>query len=233
MSPATQRPTLFVLLGAAGDLARRLVVPALFALHRSRMLPPEFRLVGLDRAPLDAQALAEQLREGCVRFGRSATPSNGAWEAFTRGLAYQYLDLSDPDAYRSLPAFLEESAQGLPATVQQVFYLATPAFLFAPATAGLGSAGLVKDRALSRLVVEKPIGSDLASFHEIDGVLRSWLDESQIFRMDHYLVDAWTRYPAVDFPNYPPGSWGPESAEDLISRDGCSWLAPSLPEPQP
>jgi len=68
-----------------------------------------------------------------------------------------------------------------------VFYLTTLAFLCAPATTGLGSAGLVRDRALSRLVVEKPIGSDLASFHEIDGVLRSWLDESQIFRMDHYL----------------------------------------------
>ena len=63
MSPASERPTLFVLLGAAGDLARRLVVPALFALHRARMLPRDFRLVGLDRAPLDAQALAAQSRE--------------------------------------------------------------------------------------------------------------------------------------------------------------------------
>ena len=87
MSPASERPTLFVLLGAAGDLARRLVVPALFALHRSRMLPPDFRLVGLDRAPLDAQALAGHLREGGVRFGSSAAPFDGAWEAFTRGLA--------------------------------------------------------------------------------------------------------------------------------------------------
>jgi len=187
MNPASERPTLFVLLGAAGDLARRLVVPALFALHRAQMLPPDFRLVGLDRAPLDAQTLAAHLNEGCARFGRSAAPSDGEWTAFTRGLVYQRLDLGDPDAYQPLPKVLEGSAQGLPGPPQRIFYLATPPFLFAPGAAGLGSAGLVKDAALSRLVVEKPIGSDLDSFRRIDGVLKSWLDESQIYRMDHYL----------------------------------------------
>jgi glucose-6-phosphate 1-dehydrogenase len=187
MTPATDHPTLFILLGAAGDLARRLVVPALFELHRARMLPPAFRLVGLDRSDLEAPALAERLREGCARFRRTGAPTDAEWEQFAQDLTYHRMDLVEPDAYRALPALLDEVTQPLPGPVQRIFYLATPSFLFAPAAIGLGSAGLVEDRDLSRLVVEKPIGSDLDGFHRIDGVLKSWLDESQLYRIDHYL----------------------------------------------
>jgi glucose-6-phosphate 1-dehydrogenase len=187
MTPATDRPTLFVLLGAAGDLARRLVVPALFELYRSGALPHRFLLLGLDRTELDAHILAERLRDGCARFGRNGTPADEEWKSFVGDLAYRPMDLAEPDAYQVLPALLEEMTQGLSGAVQRIFYLATPPFLFTPAAVGLGGAGLVEDRVHSRLVVEKPIGSDLDSFRRIDSVLRSWLDESQLYRIDHYL----------------------------------------------
>jgi len=187
MNPAADRPTLFVLLGAAGDLARRLVVPALYALHRAGGLPTQFRLLGVDRADLAIEALSERLREGCALFGSSGSPSDTDWAGFAGSLAYHRMDLAEPPAYGSLGAVLNGLAEGLPEAPQRVFYLATPSVLFAPAATGLGAAGLVGDPQLSRLVVEKPLGSDLAGFRRIDGVLRDCLKESQLYRIDHYL----------------------------------------------
>jgi len=187
LQPATARPSLFVLLGAAGDLARRLVVPALFELYRAGGLPEHFSILGVDLADMDAENLAQRLHDGCAEFGRSGNPPAQAWQSFTQDLAYHRMDLSEPDEYRSLVGVVEEMSQGLDEPPQRVFYLATPSFLFVPAATGLGKAGLVEDRELTRLVVEKPIGSDLESFREIDRVLTDWLQESQLYRIDHYL----------------------------------------------
>jgi glucose-6-phosphate 1-dehydrogenase len=186
-NPATDRPTLFVLLGAAGDLARRLVVPALFELHRRHDLPRDFVILGLDRAELSTQTLSNHLREGCEKFGRSARPTDDEWRAFTQSLHYHETDLADPSAYAGLVPVVDALASEIPAPAQRIFYLALPAAIFAPVAAGLGAAGLVRNRELSRVVVEKPIGSDLASFRRIDGTLKEVLDESQLYRIDHYL----------------------------------------------
>ncbi|MCB1875495.1 MAG: glucose-6-phosphate dehydrogenase (NADP(+)), partial [Chromatiales bacterium] len=179
MSPATNRASVFVLLGAAGDLARRLVVPALYALYREGGLPAGFRVVGVDRLELDPAALSERLRGGCAEFG--VAPDDDTWNGFTAGLDYRQLNLKNPDDYHALAEILPND------DTQRIFYLATPSFLFAPAAAGLGGAGLLEDRANTRVVVEKPIGHDLQSFRDIDAALKRWLEESQLYRIDHYL----------------------------------------------
>ena len=184
---ATERPTLFVLLGAAGDLARRLVVPALFELHRAGNLPQQFAILAVDRTELSTTALSDRLRSGCKKFGRTAPPTDDTWQAFTRRLRYHRSDLADPGAYAGLVPAIDAATTDFTSTPQRVFYLATPAAVFEPAAAGLAAAGLVKDCELSRLVVEKPIGSDLNSFRQIDALLREGLNESQLYRIDHYL----------------------------------------------
>jgi glucose-6-phosphate 1-dehydrogenase len=186
-TPATDRPTLFVLLGAFGDLAHRLVVPALFELYRAGGLPPHFRLLGLDRAASSAAQLAERLRDGCVQFGRLGPPPDELWDDFAEMLHYRPMDLVDPSGYADLGAELKRLGKGWPSPAQRIFYLATPPTIFAAAASGLGDAGLVQDRELTRLVVEKPIGSDLASFRRIDAMLKASLEESQLYRIDHYL----------------------------------------------
>jgi glucose-6-phosphate 1-dehydrogenase len=187
MSTATARPTLFILLGVAGDLAWRLVVPALFQLYRSGRLPKQFSILGLDRADLDDAKLAKRLFEGCSRFGSEPVLDDDVWQGFIRAVFYHHMDLSEPEAYQTVPALLKAHAEGFESEPQHIFYLATPSFLFVPAATGLGRAGLFENNEQARLVVEKPIGSDLESFLRIDAVLKKWLDESQIFRMDHYL----------------------------------------------
>jgi glucose-6-phosphate 1-dehydrogenase len=184
---AEDRPSVFVLLGAAGDLARRLVVPALFELHRRGDLPGQFVMLGLDRAELSVQALAQRLREGCDRFCRSGRPGDDEWRSFIRNLHYQQMDLMNSSAYTELVPTMQTLSGQWSTTAQRIFYLATPSRVFAPAATGIGKAGLVKDRELTRLVVEKPIGSDLGGFLDIDTILKQVLDETQIYRIDHYL----------------------------------------------
>jgi glucose-6-phosphate 1-dehydrogenase len=187
MTPATQQPTLFILLGAAGDLAHRLVVPALFQLFNNHALPEHFRLLGMDRVDHDATSLAAHLRKGVEQFGHAEPLGDERWQAFSECFDYLRIDLSEPDAYAVLPEKIDSLSQAFPAPEQRIFYLATPSFLFAPAATGLGWAGLARSQEHTRLVVEKPIGRDLQSFQRIDQVLKSWFDEKQIFRMDHYL----------------------------------------------
>jgi glucose-6-phosphate 1-dehydrogenase len=118
MSSGVDRSILFVLLGAAGGLARRLVVPALFELHRGGALPEHFRILAVDRGDMDARALAERLREGHARFGRSGAQAEAQWQGFAQDLAYHRIDIAEPDAYRALHALLEEMEQPLPGPVQ-------------------------------------------------------------------------------------------------------------------
>lgn len=182
-----QRPTVFIILGIAGDLAQRLVVPALFELQRHGALPTKFVLLGLDRNDISSEALAERLRDGCRKYGRTAAPSDDEWRSFVQRLRYHRADLIDPDSYAELPPVLAAIDEELGTQAQHVFYLATPAKIFAPAATGLGAAGLASDPTIARLVVEKPIGSDSDSFAEINATLKSAFRESQLYRIDHFL----------------------------------------------
>ncbi|MEJ2456355.1 MAG: glucose-6-phosphate dehydrogenase [Candidatus Thiodiazotropha sp.] len=187
MMSATEQPTLLILLGAAGDLAHRLVVPALFRLYSDAMLPEHFRLIGLDRVDLDVGSLISHLREGSERFGHGKSFDEAKWQAFSHCFDYQRMDLSNPESYQELPSKLDALREDFPTPEQRIFYLATPSFLYEPAATGLGRAGLTRPTQRTRVVVEKPIGRDLNSFRHIDRILKEWLDERQIFRMDHYL----------------------------------------------
>ena len=187
MEATSDQATIFILLGAAGDLARRLVVPALFELHRAGGLPRHFRLLGLDKAELDRVALTERLREGVARFGRNGIGDGDEWRAFAEHIGYQPMDLSDTAAYKVLPEWLESLGGEFEQSPQHLFYLATPPFLFAPAAVGLDEAGLARPQESSRLVVEKPIGADLCGFRDINAVLTAHFCESQLYRIDHFL----------------------------------------------
>jgi glucose-6-phosphate 1-dehydrogenase len=184
---ASEQPTLFILLGAAGDLAQRLVVPALYELHLNHTLPNELRILGVDRGDMSVSELSNRLRAGCEKHARSGKPSDADWQRFSELLDYQSLDLMDGASYQFLVPRLETLSSTFSVPVQRIFYLATPASIFAVAAQGLGATGLAADRQRTRLVVEKPIGYDLESFRQIDAQLKQAFDESQLYRIDHYL----------------------------------------------
>ncbi len=164
-----------LLFGATGDLAQRYLFPALLHLLRDRLLPDSFRVIAIGRTEHDDAGFAAWLRER-IKDERD----RALLDALLARTHYHALDLNDPDA---LAAALSRYADR-----PCVSYLSTPPNLFASACRGLDAAGLLA--APSRLVLEKPIGHDAPSAREIDATLKASLDESRIFRIDHYLGKA-------------------------------------------
>lgn len=177
--------TQFVLFGAGGDLSWRLVVPALFNLYLDGHLPEKFRLVAVDRS--DNDHLAEHYLKGITENSRRGKPSADAWQIFSGMLHYLKIDATEAASFKALGDVLDAQEAQWGGKADRVFYLATPPSLFEPIARGLGAAGLAQDREHVRLVVEKPLGNDLDSFHQINDALCKFFDERQLFRIDHFL----------------------------------------------
>ena len=186
-STTAPNDTLFVLFGAGGDLSWRLVVPALFNLFLDGHLPKHFQLIAADRSDSNDAAIAEHYHQGITQNSRRGPPAPAAWQAFASLVHYTKIDATDPQSFKQLAAVLDARAAAWEGQAERVFYLATPPSLFETIAVGLGAAGLAQDREHVRLVVEKPLGNDLASFHEINDALCRIFEERQLFRMDHFL----------------------------------------------
>ena len=183
-------PCSIVILGASGDLARRKLLPALFNLQRcgEGMLPKEFAITGFARTPMTIEEFRNSAREAINKYSRLKADDD-CWRDFEDKL-YYLGGLDQPDAFSRLRRHLEEieKARGIPPN--RVFYFSIPPAAFGNSIESLYEAGLIRDprdKNFSRVVVEKPIGHDLQSAIEIGTMLRKRLDESQIFRIDHYL----------------------------------------------
>jgi glucose-6-phosphate 1-dehydrogenase len=171
-----------ILFGATGDLALRYLFPSLAHLLRDRLLPADFRVVAVALQPYDEASFRAWLIE---RLSASQTPrelSQADLRALAERVHYVATDLSDPD---SIPRALGAPC---PRERAHVSYLATPPGLFTPIARGLRAAGLLD--APSRLVLEKPIGRDLASARAINGAIHELIAEDRVYRIDHYLGKA-------------------------------------------
>ena len=184
-----REPCALVIFGASGDLTHRKVVPALFELFRRRLLPERFVLVGLSRRPADDEALRASLR--AARADDAAHDgSASAWRDFERLVHHVRGDFDDASAYTALGKRLTELDRSAGTRGNRLFYLATPPAAFPPILRGLHEAGLLQrpgGTTWTRVVIEKPFGHDLASARELNTLVGHVLDESQVFRIDHYL----------------------------------------------
>lgn len=174
-----------LLFGGGGDLAMRKLLPALYNRDRANAFPASARIVCIGRQELDRAAfLAEVERNAKPHVAQGSNDGKGAdpavWERFCERLSYLAMDAADPAAYQGLVAALRKDAG-----VARVFYLATPPALFAGICHNLAECGLAN--ADSRVVLEKPLGRDLASARAINAEVGRVFSESQIFRIDHYL----------------------------------------------
>ena len=165
-----------LLFGATGDLAQRYLFPSVMHLLRDRLLPETLRVVAIGRTQHDDESFRDWLRGKIEPESQDRT----ALDDLLARSHYHSLDLNDPEG---MAAVLSRYADR-----PCVSYLSTPPNLFAKACDGLKIAGLLEPP--SRLVLEKPIGHDLASARDIDATLKANLDESRIFRIDHYLGKA-------------------------------------------
>ncbi len=181
-------PTILAIFGAAGDLAWRKLIPALYGLHRAGRLPGKLAVIGLDAREMKEGELGRRLRQGVDRFGPKGKVKDDDWEAFS-GHFRGYLsgDFTDIGVYKKLASEVEKIRKDWDVEADAVFYLATPPFLMQPIAERLGQVGLADDRDSSRIVVEKPFGHDLESARTLNRALSGIFAERQIYRIDHYL----------------------------------------------
>ncbi|WP_028006881.1 glucose-6-phosphate dehydrogenase [Solimonas flava] len=170
----------FILFGGSGDLAMRKLLPALYYRHRDSDSTEGWCVLGIGRQAMTREAYVALALEHCRRHVAAKDFSDEAWAAFATCLDYVRLDAQQPGDYAALAERLKGCEQRT-----RVFYLATAPSLFAGISANLGAAALVTP--LSRVVLEKPLGRDLASARAINDDVGRVFAEQQIFRIDHYL----------------------------------------------
>jgi glucose-6-phosphate 1-dehydrogenase len=183
-------PCTLVIFGGSGDLAKRKLIPALYNLMLDGMLPPTFAVLGLGRKGLNNGEFRDHVRQGVEKFSRQALVPQ-RWADFERRVFYLAGSMDDPAHYDAIHVKLDKIETELALPQNRIFYLAIPPTSFAEACEGLRSAKLThppdKLQPFCRLIVEKPIGRDLDSARAINETIGSVFDESQIFRIDHYL----------------------------------------------
>jgi glucose-6-phosphate 1-dehydrogenase len=181
-------PCSFVIFGVTGDLAHRLVIPALYNLAATDLLPDKFCVVGIARNGMSNDELRDGLMKGLCQFATRPVD-----DAIARRLLECVTcieaDPKDPASFDAMRAQLDELECARNTGGNRLFYLATPPGAFAPISRELGRTGLLQEKngAWRRLVVEKPFGTDLASAKALNSELLKIVEEHQLYRIDHYL----------------------------------------------
>jgi glucose-6-phosphate 1-dehydrogenase len=180
----TPEPCALVIFGASGDLTQRKLIPALYALAYRRLLPERFSVVGAARTELSTDEWREQMREAVRRYARDEFREE-VWEQLADAMAYVSTEAADEKQENRLAATLTELDETRGTAGNRVYYLAVP-----PRAMKMMAGELGRRRGAggwARLIVEKPFGYDYASAQELNEALTEYFDESEIFRIDHYL----------------------------------------------
>jgi glucose-6-phosphate 1-dehydrogenase len=174
-------PTIFVLFGATGDLAKRMVLPAFYRLALEGLLPTQWLLVGNGRGDVAHEDFRAHVHDVLTQFGPQPKPAD--WAPFSQRLFFAGGGFTS-NSPGSLLDHLDKARQSLGGDPQLVHYLAVPPVAFGETTKALGQHGLAKG---SRVVYEKPFGTSAQAFRALDRVVHSVLDEQQVYRIDHFL----------------------------------------------
>lgn len=183
---------ILVIFGATGDLTARKLLPALYHLAQEGQLPPHFACVGYARREKTTEEFRQEMAQAVKTFSRSGNGfKEEVWQAFAQRLFYFQGDFDQPERYHALSHFLTELDVQFNTKGNRVFYLSTPPSFFAQIVERLWEQRMLYSQEIrhkwSRVIIEKPFGTDFASARALQKELTAWLDEKQIYRIDHYL----------------------------------------------
>ena len=173
--------TVFVLYGGTGDLAKRMVLPAFFDLYARGLLPKQWKLVGNGRGDVAHEDFRVHVQDMLTEFG--STPTDEQWSDFARNVLFAGGGFRKEDGGQ-LPELIEQTRDDLGADAQIIHYLAIPPVAFAPTTEAISEHDLAQG---TKVVYEKPYGTSVDSFIELDTLVQQVFDEQQVFRIDHFL----------------------------------------------
>jgi glucose-6-phosphate 1-dehydrogenase len=181
-------PCVLVIFGAAGDLTKRKLIPALYNLKHSNLLPVDFAVVGVARAVMNEEEFRRRLNDDMNEFATDDVDAND-WQWLKDRLYYLSGDFDDKETFARLKERVAKIDAERNTLGNYLFYLATAPDYFAPVVQQLGGVGLTQaqENQWRRVVIEKPFGRDLGSAQKLNSDLREVLNENQIYRIDHYL----------------------------------------------
>jgi len=192
-SPIDQKtlsPCIMVIFGATGDLTARKLIPAIYHLSKGGMLPANFACVGFARRPKSHEEFRKEMKEAVSKFSRTKPLDESVFHHFSENLFYHQSEFDDQNGYLKLKNLLEDLDKKLGTKGNRVFYLSTQSSYFAQIVENLSKNGLVtkgQDMPFTRVIIEKPFGISYPSSVELQTNLTQYIDESQIYRIDHYL----------------------------------------------
>ncbi len=180
-------PTIIVIFGGTGDLAKRKLIPAFYNLFIDGWMPDKFEIIGLGRTKLEDEDFRGRLLEGLKDFSRSGTPANDKWDEFKNSISYFPSNIDDPAAYTQLAKKLDGFDTDWGARANRLFYMSVAPSFIEAVTININQSGLAANAEQDRIVVEKPFGHNKETAISLNKLLTSKFQEQQIYRIDHYL----------------------------------------------
>ncbi|MGD0840294.1 MAG: glucose-6-phosphate dehydrogenase [Candidatus Acidiferrales bacterium] len=179
-----------VIFGASGDLAQRKLIPALYDLVAAKVLARRFKIVGYARTPMSDDAFQAKAADSARKGSDTGPVDEEVLKSFAQSFSYVHGDYDKPEGFEKLAKHLDELDTDCQLEEDRLFYLATPPEVYPLIIQQLQNAGLAKPsnpKAWVRIIIEKPFGRDLASAKKLNQTVLSVFDESQVYRIDHYL----------------------------------------------
>lgn len=185
-------PCVIVIFGATGDLTSRKLFPALYNLKREGQLPAHFAAVGFARRPKTNEQFRQEMCDAVSKYSRVKPIDTALWNDFSEQIFYHMSEFASDEGYRSLREQLEDIDVKFGTKGNRIFYLSTPPSYFSQIVEKLGTHNLLYDpvkirNKWSRVIVEKPFGTDLNSAYALQKELTRYVREEQIYRIDHWL----------------------------------------------
>lgn len=181
------KPTIFVIFGGTGDLAERKLIPALYNLYLTDYMPKEFAIVGLGRTGYTTESYIETLLEGINKFSRSGKADAARWAEFSSNITYLKTDVNNENDYKAIEKLVDTCETNWSEIPVTIHYLAVAPQFFPIIATNLSKIKHAADIDRTRIVIEKPFGHDLETAKALNTLLSDIFDETQIYRIDHYL----------------------------------------------
>lgn len=180
-------PAIFIIFGGTGDLAKRKIIPALYNLFLENRLPDKFSVIGTGRTKFTDAKYQSSLLEAVNEFSRTGKPKKEVWSKFAENITYQITNIKDAAEYKEFGTRIDKLREEWKTDPSIIYYCAVSPEFFCTIAENIAKSKLENNPETTRIVVEKPFGTDLQSAKDLNNKLLTIFDEKQIYRIDHYL----------------------------------------------
>ncbi len=180
-------PSIFIIFGGTGDLAKRKIIPALYNLFLENRLPEKFAIIGTGRSKFTDAKYRSSLLDAVNEFSRTGKAKKEDWSKFSLNITYQIANIKDADEYKEFGLRIDKLKEEWKLKPSITYYCAVSPDFFCTIADNINKSKLENDQVTTRIVIEKPFGTNLQSAIDLNKKLLTIFNENQIYRIDHYL----------------------------------------------